>query len=117
MARKPGSRDHNHQLISWVAQAAGASVLDISTLGSSAPDTLVGWEGRNILVEIKNPDTNGKLRPGQVDWHDAWMGANPQIAASPHEMLAILGIYDRVLADSIIAHAIKFKGKRIWQPH
>lgn len=114
--KKRGSRDLNHDRIVWVAKAAGASVLELHEIGSSAPDILVGWEGRNILVEIKNKDARGALRPGQVDWHDAWAGHNPDIAWDQYEMLAILGIFDKSLADQIIAHANKTKGRSIWRP-
>ena len=52
----------------------GATVLDLSQVGGGCPDILIGWRGRNILIEIKNPATGGCLSGKQSDFVDKWRG-------------------------------------------
>ena len=54
-------------------RAIGASVQDLSKVGGGCPDILVGFRG-NHLLEIKNPDTKGKLSTNQKVWHKNWHG-------------------------------------------
>lgn len=53
------------------------------------PDLLVGYQGRNYLLEIKDggkvPSAR-KLTPDQVAWHDAWRGA-VCVVTSPEEAI------------------------------
>jgi len=37
-----------------------------------APDLLIGWRGRNLLIELKRP--GGKLTPAQERFHSRWRG-------------------------------------------
>jgi len=62
----------------------GATVLDLSQVGFGCPDILVGFRRRNFLVEIKNPDTYGKLSDDQNEFHDAWRGEILLARASTH---------------------------------
>lgn len=50
----------------------GATVADLHNVGRGIPDLLVGFEGKNYLVEIKNGKQ--KLNSTQVDWHANWKG-------------------------------------------
>lgn len=58
----PVGRDGNHFTLLGEAERLGASVLDLSPLGRllrkfGIPDALVGFRGRLMFWEIKNPDT------------------------------------------------------------
>lgn len=51
----------------------GASVVSLHTVGRGCPDILVGYRGKNYLMEIK---VKGKtLRDNQQKWADDWKGA------------------------------------------
>jgi len=62
----------------------GATVLDLSQVGFGCPDLLVGFRRRNFLVEVKNPETYGKLSDDQNDFIDAWRGEVILARASTH---------------------------------
>ena len=65
--------DDNQQEIIDALRAIGASVQDLSKVGGGCPDILVGFRG-NHLLEIKNPETKGKLNMLQKVWHKNWHG-------------------------------------------
>lgn len=55
----------------------GASVLHAHMIGGGAPDIIVGYEGINHLIEIKDgskPKSAQKLTPDEVIFHSAWRG-------------------------------------------
>lgn len=75
--RRSGKRDHNHSAIVQAFRAMGASVLDLGSVGSGCPDILIGWRGKNFLVEIKDGDkvlSKQKLTPQQGPWISKWAG-------------------------------------------
>jgi len=72
---------------------AGATVQDMSRAGSGGlPDLLVGFQGRNYLIECK-PATGQKhqlvLRPVQAEWHGKWAG-QVAIAQTPEDAIRII---------------------------
>ena len=67
-----GKPDGNQAEIVSALRELGATVLIISGVGHNAPDLVVGYRGRNFLMEVKQPGED--LRPGQQDWHAAWQG-------------------------------------------
>jgi hypothetical protein len=84
--------DDNHGEIVKTLEAVGASVQSLAALGRGAPDLLVGFQGRNFLLEVKDgrkAASKRKLRPSQVLFHARWIG---QIATvtSPAEALAVI---------------------------
>ena len=68
----PKRTDINQMEIMDKLRQVGATVISLHTLGRDAPDILAGFCGRNYLIEIKYE--NGKLTPGQKDWHSKWKG-------------------------------------------
>lgn len=93
--RRDAKRDANEAPIVEALRAAGASVERLS--GPDLPDLLVGWQGANVLLEVKREagkrggTSNRKLLPGQVAWRDAWRGRPPVIVRTPEEALAAIG--------------------------
>jgi len=65
--------DANQPRIVLYLRARGATVQILSAVGKGCPDLLVGWQGRNHLLEAKAP--KGKLTPDQVLWHAQWQGS------------------------------------------
>lgn len=55
----------------------GFSVAVTSQLGNGFPDIVVGKHGKNLLVEIKDPDkppSARKLTTDEQEFHQAWQG-------------------------------------------
>lgn len=55
----------------------GVSVHSLAAAGDGVPDLLVGYQGRNYLIEVKNPakpPSVRKLTPEQLKFHAAWRG-------------------------------------------
>lgn len=77
MPRQRAKVDANQTEIIKALRAVGASVAPTHQVGKGFPDLVVGYKGRNILMEIKDgnkPPSQRKLTPDEVDWHDKWRG-------------------------------------------
>jgi len=68
--------DNNQKQIVTMLRQVGADVIILSQVGQGCPDLLVGWQGKNYLIEVKNPDTNkrGKLTKKQTILHSKFRG-------------------------------------------
>ena len=64
--------DKNQQEIMDALRKIGASVSSLHTVGCGIPDLLVGYRGKNYLIEVKAD--KGKLTPAQIEFHGAWRG-------------------------------------------
>jgi hypothetical protein len=84
---KHGKRDGNEKPIIAALRAVGASVQQISMKG--APDLLVGWNGQNYLMEVKQG--KNPLTPDECTWHDQWCG-QVEIVRSEEDALRVIGI-------------------------
>ncbi len=83
-----GKPDGNQAEIVSALRELGATVLIISGVGHNAPDLVVGYRGRNFLMEVKQPGED--LRPGQQDWHDQWAG-RVCVVRSPEDAIMEIG--------------------------
>lgn len=75
--RRNPNVDKNQKEIVAALRQAGASVEHLHGVGNGCPDLLVGYHGKNILMEIKNKTrfpSDGRLNATQQDWHDEWRG-------------------------------------------
>jgi len=75
MPRHSARRDANEPEIVKALEAIGASVVRLDI--KDGPDLLVGYRGRNILLEVKNPEYRGRtghVKDGQKSWHSSWPG-------------------------------------------
>jgi len=75
--RKYGKPDANHGDIVTTFRACGASVCDLKAVGGGVPDLLIGYHGRNYLVEVKAGEkapSASKLNALQLVWHNGWTG-------------------------------------------
>ena len=82
-----GKRDANQAEIVKALESVGASVLDLADVGRGCPDLLVGYAGREWLMEIKTQ--HGELLPDQVDFIRTWHGA-VHVVRSIDEALAVI---------------------------
>lgn len=90
-----GGIDGNQGAIVQALRAVGAGVQTLTSLGRGVPDLMCCFDGRIVLVEVKNPKTTyGKkgFSPAQQKWVDAWGGPMPTIAYTAEDAFAALGI-------------------------
>jgi hypothetical protein len=72
MARQAARTDANQQEIVDALRKAGGSVYLTHRIGQGYPDITVGYQGRNLLMEIKT--ATGTLTPQEREFHDNWRG-------------------------------------------
>jgi hypothetical protein len=72
MLRRNARADPNQKEIVKALRDIGASVTHLHMVGRGCPDILVGFRGRNTLMEIKTK--KGKLNKRQREFFDEWRG-------------------------------------------
>lgn len=79
MTHKHGRIDANQPAIVDALRKHGASVWITSDLGFGGPDIVVGWRGRNIMMQIKDGDKHlsaQALTDDEGRFHESWRGSN-----------------------------------------
>jgi len=69
--------DDNQEEIVHALLKIGCTVQLLSDVGGGCPDILVGYHGKNYLLEIKDenkPPSQRKLTPAQDVFHGKWRG-------------------------------------------
>jgi hypothetical protein len=92
--RRRANVDENQPEITEALRKAGASVQPLHAVGKGCPDLLVGYNGMNFLLEVKNPlksPTAQALTPAQLDWHVGW-GGQIAIVKSARDALVAVGL-------------------------
>ncbi len=75
--------DCNQAAIINALRSIGCTVQDLSQLGKGCPDVLIGYKGRNYLVEIKNAaDRSPRLTVREEQWIRQWRGQVSVITTS-----------------------------------
>lgn len=64
--------DRNHAEIVDALRQMGCSVQSLAVVGKGCPDILVGYSGRNVLLEVKAP--KGTATSDQLTWGATWSG-------------------------------------------
>ena len=75
--RRAARTDANHPEVVAALRAIGCSVADTSRVGCGFPDLVVGFRGRNWLVEVKDgrkSPSRRALTEDQVSFVAAWRG-------------------------------------------
>ena len=75
--RKFAKVDANQKQIVSQLRRIGASVQSLATIGSGCPDLLIGFQGKNYLVELKDGSktkSQKKLTPDEEIWIATWRG-------------------------------------------
>ena len=75
--------DSNHAEILDAFRQMGCSVVDLRLQGGGVPDTLVGFRGRDRMVEVKPPGKSPTAN--QESFYAAWRGARPLVIHSVEE--------------------------------
>ena len=90
--RRAARIDRNQTEIVEALRKLGASVQPLHNAGDGIPDLLVGFQGRNFLIEVKDgtkKPSARKLTPCQVEWHNEWLG-QAAIVTSTEEAIALV---------------------------
>ena len=85
--------DANQPDIVAALRGVGASVLHIHQIGKGAPDIVVGFRGKNYLLEIKDgslPPSARGLTPDEEEFHAIWRG-NVATVKNCDEALTVIG--------------------------
>jgi len=75
--RKYGRTDANQSQIVSQLRQIGATVQSLASIGNGCPDIMVGRQGRNILMELKDGEkvkSQKRLTPEEDIWHQGWKG-------------------------------------------
>lgn len=75
--RRAAKVDRNQSEIVAALRSMGATVQPLHAVGQGCPDLLVGWRGRNALIEVKDwqaRPSDKTLTPAQIEWHGGWKG-------------------------------------------
>lgn len=89
--------DANQAEIVNALRGAGASVIDASAAGGGVPDLIIGFNGKTILMEVKNPKTSyGRkgLNENQKRWVDKWIGGPVCLVDSIEAALRVIGVVE-----------------------
>lgn len=93
--RRAAKVDANHTQVVMALQAVGATVQSLAAVGQGVPDLLVGFQGKTLLMEIKDgkkPPSARRLTEQQLTWHGAWRGGPVAIVDGVDAALRALGV-------------------------
>ncbi len=77
MRRRAAKVDANQAQVVTGFRSAGATVQSLANIGQGCPDLLVGYRGRNYLIEVKDgskPPSARTLTDDQQEWTQNWRG-------------------------------------------
>lgn len=90
--RRAARIDGNQPALRSQFEGLGGSWQPIPAVSGGEPDALLGWRGRNKLVEVKDPSrppSRRRLRTKQRDWHEAWRGEKPVVVETLEDVLRL----------------------------
>ena len=86
----PKAVDANQPAVVAALRAAGATVQHAHEVGRGFPDLIVGKTGITYLIEVKNPETKGKLNKLQREFFATWRG-HAVVIRTVEEALRVIG--------------------------
>ena len=93
--RRAAKTDANQDQVVEALRVAGATVQSLAAVGQGVPDLLVGFQGKTLLMEVKDgrkPPSARRLTEDQLKWHGAWRGGPVAIVDGPDAALRMLGV-------------------------
>ncbi len=91
--RRNAKVDVNQPSIVKNLREIGATVKPLHFVGQGFPDIIVGWQGANFLIELKDenkPPSKQKLTTDEIRFHEAWKG-QISICNSFEQCLEVIG--------------------------
>jgi Holliday junction resolvase len=92
--RRAAKVDANQEQIVEALRAVGATVQTLAAVGKGVPDLLVGYQGKTLLLEVKDgrrPPSERRLTEDQLVWHGAWRGGPLAVVDGVDAALRALG--------------------------
>jgi hypothetical protein len=92
--RRAAKVDRNQEEIVVVLRRVGCTVQSLATIGQGCPDLLVGYRGKNFLLEVKDGEKSPSARALTADehlWHDRWQGEVCVVNSAYEALAAIIG--------------------------
>ena len=92
--RRAAKVDANQEQVVQALRAVGATVQSLAGVGKGVPDLLVGYQGKTLLLEVKDghkPPSERRLTEDQLAWHGAWRGGPLAVVDGPDAALRMLG--------------------------
>lgn len=86
--------DANQAEIVTALRRLGCTVMSIASVGNGCPDLVIGVQGRNVLLEVKDgrkPPSARKLTPAEREWIDAWRGQVNVVESVDDAIEAVFG--------------------------
>ena len=93
--RRAAKIDANQTAVVSALRAAGATVQSLAAVGAGVPDLLVGFQGKTILIEVKDGakvPSERRLTPDQLVWHGRGRGGALSTVDGPEAALRVLGV-------------------------
>ena len=93
--RRAAKIDANQQQVVEAMRSMGATVHSLAALGGGCPDLLVGYNGRTVLMEVKDgnkPPSQTRLTADQLKWHKSWTGSTLAIVYGPEAAIKLLKV-------------------------
>lgn len=93
--RRAAKIDANQEQVVSALRAVGATVQTLASVGKGVPDLLVGYQGKTLLLEVKDgskPPSERRLTEDQLKWHGAWRGGPLAVVDGPDAALRMLGV-------------------------
>ena len=92
MSRLAAKSDANAKEIDRALDSLGASIAKTDGVGGGFPDRIIGFNGKNYLLEYKDGNkspSRQKLNEQQRRWHNKWQG-QVAIVRNPKEALEVV---------------------------
>ena len=92
--RRAARTDDNQQQIVKQLRQLGCSVAITSMIGKGFPDFIVGYKGRNLMIELKDgakTKSQKGLTMDESKWHTQWKGQVDK-CESLEEICKVIGI-------------------------
>ena len=91
--RRAANLDSNHAAVVLALRAIGATVQSLASMGGGVPDLLVGYRGRNVLLEVKDgekPPSARMLTKDEEEWHATWGGQVDTVYTAEDAQLTVI---------------------------
>ena len=91
--RRAARVDDNQSEIVATFRRLGASVAILSGVGQGVPDILIGYRGRDALVEIKDgakPPSKRRLTKDEAEFHQKWTGRPVEIVETVEQAVSLI---------------------------
>lgn len=75
--RRAANLDSNHTAVVLALRSIGATVQSLASMHGGVPDLLVGYHGKNVLLEVKDGEKCASARAltvQEAEWHSTWGG-------------------------------------------